>query len=48
MACARITSASGVDHHVQVFGATTRDLLALADWLTTHGGMHVVMESTGV
>ena len=25
-----------------------RDLLALADWLTTHGCTHVAMESTGV
>jgi hypothetical protein len=39
MACARITSAGGVDHHVQVSGTTTRGVLALADWLTTHGGM---------
>jgi hypothetical protein len=30
MACARLAAADGVAHHVQVFGTTTRDLLALA------------------
>lgn len=48
MACARIVAANGVTQHVQVFGTTTRDLLALADWLAGHGCTHVAMESTGV
>ena len=48
MACARIVSATGVSHHVQVFGTTTRDLFALADWLVSHRCTHVAMESTGV
>jgi transposase len=48
MACARIVSATGVSHHVQVFATTTRDLLGLADWLAGHGCTHVAMESTGV
>jgi transposase len=32
----------------QRFGATTPDLLALADWLRGHGVTHVAMEGTGV
>src|SRR5918998_976108 len=31
----------------RTFGTMTRDLLALADWLTTKGVTHVAMESTG-
>jgi transposase len=33
---------------VRTFGTTTRDLLALAEWLTAHGCTHVAMESTGI
>ena len=32
----------------RTFGTTTRDLLALSDWLAEAGVTHVVMESTGV
>lgn len=32
----------------RTFGTTTRDLLALRDWLQTEGCTHVAMESTGV
>jgi len=32
----------------QQFGATTPDLLALADWLRSHNVTHVAMEGTGV
>ena len=32
---------------IRTFGTTTRDLLALADWLTSKGVTHVAMESTG-
>jgi transposase len=38
----------GKRHDIRVFGATTRDLLSLADWLTEHGVTHVAMEATGV
>jgi transposase len=31
----------------RTFGTMTRDLLALADWLTSQGVTHVAMESTG-
>ena len=34
--------------HTKTFGTTTRQLLALADWLQTHHVTHVAMESTGV
>lgn len=33
---------------VETFGTMTVDLLALRDWLATHGVTHVAMESTGV
>ncbi len=33
---------------VATFGTTTGDLLALRDWLESHGVTHVAMESTGV
>ncbi len=33
---------------VRTFGATTTELLALADWLAEHGCTHVAMEATGV
>src|SRR5262245_12935317 len=48
VACARAASGGTVTHTVQRFGTTTRDLLALADWLASHGCTHVAMESTGV
>ena len=34
--------------HTKTFGTTTRQLLALADWLRQHHVTHVAMESTGV
>lgn len=34
--------------HQQRFGTMTRDVRALAAWLTAHGVTHVAMESTGV
>lgn len=49
VAWVRVVDANGHVHHdVRTFGTTTPELLALADWLTTHGCTHVVMESTGV
>jgi len=36
-----------VQREVRRFGTTTRELLALAQWLTEHGVTHVVMEATG-
>src|SRR5471030_936179 len=48
VACARVASGSTVQQEVRTFGTATKDLLALADWLTAHGCTHVAMESTGV
>ena len=33
---------------IRQFGTTTKDLLALSDWLVGEGCTHVAMESTGV
>jgi transposase len=45
----RLTPAGGELHkEIRTFGTTTRDLLALLDWLVEGGCTHVVMESTGV
>jgi 3-deoxy-D-arabino-heptulosonate 7-phosphate (DAHP) synthase len=48
MACARVASTTGSVHLQRGFGTTTRELLALADWLAAQGCTHVVMEATGV
>ena len=48
VACARLASGRSVTYDVRTFGTTTPELLALSDWLTTHGCTHVAMESTGV
>ena len=48
VACARAGSGKAVTYAVRTFGTTTHDLLALGDWLSTHGCTHVAMESTGV
>jgi transposase len=48
-ACVRIPDSKGRTLEViQEFGATTPDLLALSDWLASHGVTHVAMESSGV
>lgn len=46
VACVRIHERP-VPHVVRTFGTTTRELLALADWLITHGVTHGAMEATG-
>lgn len=49
VACLRILDPSGqVRTEVRRFGAMTRDLLQLLDWLKSHAVTHVAMESTGV
>lgn len=48
-ACVRVPGRRGRrGQHVETFGTTTADLLALRDWLTEHAVTHVAMESTGV
>jgi transposase len=48
VACARNATGGAVAHDVRTFGATTKELMALSDWLTEHGATHVAMEATGV
>ena len=47
VACVRCVSVP-VHQEVRSFGATTAQLLALADWLSEHDCTHVAMEATGV
>jgi transposase len=46
VACVRLHGAE-IRQECRTFGMTTRDLLALADWLTAEGVTHVAMEATG-
>jgi len=48
VACVMITAADGsVTKEIKTFGAMTRDLLALGDWLKSYQVTHAAMESTG-
>lgn len=47
-ACIRVPGPNGKVQEIRTFGAMTTDLLALRDWLVSHGVTHVAMESTGV
>jgi transposase len=46
--CARVVVDGVLTQEVMSFGTTTQALLALSDWLESHGCTHVAMESTGV
>ena len=48
VACARVVIDDKVTQEVRTFGTTTKELMALSDWLTGHGVTHVAMEATGV
>jgi transposase len=48
VASVRVATDATVVQEVQTFATTTAGLLALADWLATHGCTHVAMESTGI
>jgi transposase len=48
VACARLADGGKVEQEVKTFGTTTKELLALADWLRERGCTHAAMESTGV
>ena len=49
VACLLTVLASGkVKKEIRKFGTTTRDLVALREWLQVEGCIHVAMESTGV
>jgi transposase len=47
VACARCVT-EPQHREVRTFGTTTRDLIALADWLESRGCTHVAMEATGI
>jgi hypothetical protein len=48
-ACVRVTPARGrkVTQEIRTFATTTRELLALREWLTERRVTHVAMEATG-
>jgi transposase len=48
VACRRVQTDGGETSEVENFGATTRELLRLSEWLAETGTTHVGMESTGV
>jgi transposase len=48
VACARVFAGRKVAHEVRRFGTTTRELMALGDWLESLHVTHVAMEATGV
>jgi transposase len=48
MACARVMTEVGVTYERRTFGTTTKELLALSEWLAACGSTHVAMEATGV
>ncbi len=48
VACIRVAGRKKLVQEVRTFKTTTRELIALSDWLASHGCTHVAMESTGV
>ncbi len=48
VACARVAADGAIAQAVRTFGATTKELMTLSEWLTEHGVTHVAMEATGV
>src|SRR6266404_358890 len=48
VACMRHMATGSVEREVRTFKTTTKDLLALSEWLTSQGCTHVAMEATGV
>ena len=48
VACARHMIDGSIKREVRTFGTTTRDLLALSEWLAAESCTHIVMEASGV
>jgi transposase len=48
VACVRVVADGKVSHEVRTFGTTTKELLALSDWLRERACTHAAMEATGV
>jgi transposase len=45
--CLRLTENGKARHEVRTFKTTTGSLIELAEWLTSDGCTHIVMEATG-
>ena len=48
MACQRHMTNGTVKREVRTFGTTTKDLLALSEWLASQECTHLAMEATGI
>lgn len=48
VACARVMVGASARHETKTFGTVTSELLALSEWLSSHGCTHVAMEATGI
>jgi transposase len=48
VACVRHAVEGKVEREVRSFKTTTRDLMALSEWLSAEGCTHIVMEATGI
>ena len=48
VACSRQVEEGAVTVQVRTFKTTTRELIALSDWLGAQGCTHIAMEATGV
>ena len=48
VACVRHMANGEVRREVRTFKTTTKELLALSDWLADEGCTHIAMEATGV
>src|SRR5215469_2000026 len=48
VACVRHMVAGTVKREVRTFKTTTKELLALSEWLAAEGGTHIAMEATGI
>lgn len=48
VACVRVVADGKVSHEVRTFGTTTKEVLALSDWLRERACTHAAMEATGV
>ena len=48
MACVRHTVNRTIKREVRTFKTTTKELMALSEWLAADGCTHVAMEATGV
>lgn len=48
VACARHMTGGAVKRETKTFRTTTRELIALSDWLSAEGCAHIAMEATGV